>query len=297
VPTYARLVDSDMPEALARDLVRSVAKRLAPSELRRSDLVLDALRLALSSRVQVAPALTSLPGTRQAVALVGPTGVGKTTTLAKLAARLQLDQKIRPGLITIDTYRAAAIEQLNTYARILGLPFAVAHEPDEMRQALDSLGDVDIALIDTAGGGPRDEPRIHELAEFLESARPREIHLVLSASADERSRHWAVDRFAKLRADRLILSKLDEASTFGSLAGVMTRSDLPISYLTTGQSVPDDLEAADPMLLARLVLPADSITAEAGPRSGSARPLTPMSRMHVFTSAITGQHSQDRGQL
>jgi flagellar biosynthesis protein FlhF len=188
------------------------------------------------------------------VALVGPTGVGKTTTVAKLAANFKLAHGFRPGLVTVDTYRIAAVEQLRTYAEIINLPLAVANAPGEMRRAIDELGDVDLVLIDTAGRSPRDEVKIRELADFLAEAQPDEVHLVLSAVAGERSLRAAVERFALVRADRLILTKLDEADGLGGVLAVLGQADRPVSYLTTGQAVPDDIEPADRRRLARLIL-------------------------------------------
>ena len=161
------------------------------------------------------------------MALVGPTGVGKTTTVAKLAANFKLVHGLRPGLVTVDTFRIAAVEQLRTYAEIIDLPLAVANSPAEMRKAIDSLGDVDLVLIDTAGRSPRDEVKIRELADFLAEAKPDEVHLVLSAVAGERSLRAAVERFAVVRADRLILTKLDEADGLGGVLAVIGQANRP----------------------------------------------------------------------
>jgi flagellar biosynthesis protein FlhF len=204
--------------------------------------------------VPVAPPILAVPGTRRVVALVGPTGVGKTTTVAKLAANFKLVHGLRPGLVTVDTYRIAAVEQLRTYAEIIDLPLAVANEPAQMRDALESLGRVDLVLIDTAGRSPRDEVKIRELADFLAEAKPDEVHLVLSATSAERSLRAAVERFALARADRLILTKLDEADGLGGILAAIGQANLPVSYLTTGQAVPDDIEPADRRRLARLIL-------------------------------------------
>lgn len=254
VPTYATLLEADVPEALSRRLVRYVAERLEPDEVHRSDVVREALREAVESCVQVAPPIAAVAGTRRVVALVGPTGVGKTTTVAKLAANFKLAQGLRAGLVTVDTYRIAAVEQLRTYAEIIDLPLAVANTPAEMAGAVDRLGDVDIVLIDTAGRSPRDEVKIRELAEFLQAAQPDEVHLVLSAVAGERSLRAAVDRFAVAHADRLILTKLDEADGLGGVLGVLGQANRPVSYITTGQGVPDDIEPADRGRMARLIL-------------------------------------------
>jgi flagellar biosynthesis protein FlhF len=254
VPTYANLLEAEVPEALARRLVRHVAERLEPDEVHRPEAVRDALRDAVESCLPIAPPISAVVGTRRVVALVGPTGVGKTTTVAKLAANFKLVHGLRPGLVTVDTFRIAAVEQLRTYAEIIDLPLAVANAPSEMRRAIDELGDVDLVLIDTAGRSPRDEVKIRELAEFLAEARPDEVHLVLSAVAGERSLRAAVERFSVVRADRLILTKLDEADGLGGLLALLGQANRPVSYLTTGQAVPDDIEPADRTRLARLIL-------------------------------------------
>ena len=259
VPGYAALLEAEVPEALARRLVRHVAERIEPDELGRPGAVSEALREAVESCLPIAPPIAAVPGNRRVVALVGPTGVGKTTTVAKLAANFKLVQGLRPGLVTVDTYRIAAVEQLRTYAEIIDLPLAVANEPGEMRRAIDELGDVDLVLIDTAGRSPRDEVKIRELAAFLAAAEPDEVHLVLSAVAGERSLRAAVSRFAVVRVDRLILTKLDEADGLGGILSVLGQAGRPVSYLTTGQAVPDDIEPADRGRLARLILGQEEI--------------------------------------
>lgn len=254
VPTYAQLLEADVPEVLARKLVRYIAERLEPEQASWPDAVSDALCEAVEAFVPIAPPIAAVAGTRRVVALVGPTGVGKTTTVAKLAANFKLAHGFRPGLVTVDTYRIAAVEQLRTYAEIISLPLAVANAPGEMRRAIDELGDVDLVLIDTAGRSPRDEVKIRELADFLHAAQPDETHLVLSAVAGERSLRAAVDRFSVVHADRLILTKLDEADGLGGVLAVLGQANRPVSYLTTGQAVPDDIEPADRRRLARLIL-------------------------------------------
>ncbi|HWE36639.1 MAG TPA: flagellar GTP-binding protein [Isosphaeraceae bacterium] len=254
VPSYASLLEAEVPEPLARRLVRVVADRLEPDEANDAGAVRDAVLAAVEACLPIAPPIAAVAGTRRVVALVGPTGVGKTTTVAKLAANFKLVHGLRPGLVTVDTYRIAAVEQLRTYAEIISLPLAVANAPGEMRRAIQELGDVDLVLIDTAGRSPRDEVKIRELAAFLAEAKPDEIHLVLSAVAGERSLRAAVERFAVVQADRLILTKLDEADCLGGILALLGQANRPVSYLTTGQAVPDDLEPADRRRLARLIL-------------------------------------------
>ncbi len=254
VPIYSQLIEADIPEVLTRRLVRHIAENLEPDQFDDVEAIRAALCQAVAQCIPVAPPISPVVGARRVVALVGPTGVGKTTTVAKLAANFKLAHGARVGLVTVDTYRIAAVEQLKTYAEIIDLPLAVVNDPSEMARALDELGAVDLVFIDTAGRSPRDEVKIRELAEFLRQARPDEIHLVLSAVAGQRSLKAAVDRFATVQVDRLILTKLDEADSLGGILGVLGMSSRPVSYLTTGQAVPDDIEPADRMRLARLIL-------------------------------------------
>ncbi len=259
VPTYARLMEAEIPEALARRLVRHVAENLEADQLARPASLQTALCEAVEQCIPIAPPIRAVVGTRRTVALVGPTGVGKTTTVAKLAANFKLIHGLRVGLITVDTYRIAAVEQLKTYAEIIDLPLAVANDPGQMAQAVEELGEVDMVFIDTAGRSPRDEVKIRELADFMARARPDEVHLVLSAGAAERTLRSAVERFALVRADRLILTKLDEADGLGAILGVLGQANRPVSYLTTGQAVPDDIEPANRKRLARLILGLEAI--------------------------------------
>jgi flagellar biosynthesis protein FlhF len=201
------------------------------------------------------------PGRRKVVALVGPTGVGKTTTIAKLAANFRLRDGIRMGLVTVDTYRIAAVEQLRTYAEIIDLPMKVVTGPNEMSRALAELRGMDLVLIDTAGRSPKDEPRIQELRQLLEEAEVDETHLVLSLTASTRSLEAGVEKFAAAGVTSLILTKLDEALGMGGLLSIARKVPLPISYVTTGQDVPDDIETASARRLSRLILGEDRLTA------------------------------------
>jgi len=191
------------------------------------------------------------------IALIGPTGVGKTTTLAKLAASFKLRHNRKVGLVTCDTYRIAAVEQLRTYASIIGLPLEVALTPDEMSCAAGRLSDCDVVLIDTAGRGPNDSRRLSELRQVLAAADPHEIHLVLSSTASERVLLREAAAFADIGADRIVLTKLDEAVSFGVLVNVMQSVGKALSFITTGQEVPDHIEEGRPQRLAELVLGAE----------------------------------------
>ncbi|MBE3580469.1 MAG: flagellar biosynthesis protein FlhF [Thermoanaerobacteraceae bacterium] len=186
-------------------------------------------------------------------ALVGPTGVGKTTTLAKLAARYSLYHHQRVGLITLDTYRIGAVEQLKTYAEIMRLPLEVAMTPKELKQAVARLEPCDVILVDTAGRPPENQAQLAETRGFLSSIGPLDVYLVLSGTTRSTDLLRAVEKYRVLQFNRLIFTKLDETSCPGVMARVVRAAGVPVAYVTAGQNVPDDLEEANPYSLAQLI--------------------------------------------
>jgi len=180
---------------------------------------------------------------RRVVALIGPTGVGKTTTVAKIAANLTM-RKRRVGLITIDTFRIAAVEQLKIYARILNIPLEVVLSPGDLKSALHAFRDRDAVLIDTAGRSQRDTVHIGELAGFFDGVEGLETRLTLSAAASDEQMAETIANFSRVGVDGLIFTKLDEATALGPVFNQQARTGAPISYFTTGQRVPEDLEEA-----------------------------------------------------
>lgn len=250
---FTDLLDCDLGEQTARELIERVRSQMAFG--RDDDVMLAKSRLArmLSSEIATTGPIALTPGKCRLAALVGPTGVGKTTTIAKLAAIYRLKEKRRVGLITVDTYRIAAVEQLRTYAEIIELPMQVVSTPREMREAVRRMGGLDLVLLDTAGRSPKDEVKIQELRAFLSEAEADEVHLVLSAVAGASCLQHTVDRFSSVGAKAILLTKLDEAPGLGHLLPLL-RGNLPLSYLTNGQNVPDDIEVADAKRLASLLL-------------------------------------------
>lgn len=188
---------------------------------------------------------------RRVIALVGPTGVGKTTTIAKLAATFRLQKQRRVGLITLDTFRIAAVDQLKTYADIMNLPLEIVSSAADMSRALVTLADCQLVLIDTTGRSPRDAMRIAEQRSLLASADPDEVHLVLSAASSMACQQLAMRAYASVNPTALVLTKLDELPQAGSLASFLRETSLPLSYTTHGQNVPDDIRAAERRHLAR----------------------------------------------
>jgi flagellar biosynthesis protein FlhF len=251
---YTELLDSDVEEGIARELIVRIRRHVKPEQLQDHDLCKSVLTGLVESDFRVTPPIRVAAGRRRVVALVGPTGVGKTTTIAKLAANFRLRDGVKLGLITVDTYRVAAVEQLRTYADIIDLPMKVVTSPQEMRRALDELRGLDLVLIDSGGRSPRDELKIQELKTLLAEAQVDEVHLVLSLTVGLRNLKAACEKFAAANTTSLILTKLDEAAAMGSLLTAARNLSLPISYLTTGQDVPQDIESANASRMARLVL-------------------------------------------
>lgn len=188
------------------------------------------------------------------VALVGTTGVGKTTTLAKIAAKFVLEQGIGAALITADTYRISAVEQLKTYSDILGLPIEIVYTPQELALAIDRHKDKELILIDTAGRSQYSESQMYELQEFLKVNPRIEKHLVVSASVKLNDAKEIIKKFSAVEPEKIIITKIDETSNFGTVINLLRYENLPLSYLTTGQSVPDDIEVGTPDALASLLL-------------------------------------------
>jgi flagellar biosynthesis protein FlhF len=179
----------------------------------------------------------------KAVALVGPTGVGKTTTVAKLASRLA-GEGLKVGLATIDTFRIAAVEQLKIYAKILNIPIDVVLTPQDLGRALHLRKGLDVILIDTAGRSQRDHEQIGELADFFSGHPSVDVKLALSASASERQMEEAIRNFSALSLSSIVFTKLDEAAQLGPLFNQSVKTGLPVAYFTTGQRVPEDMEEA-----------------------------------------------------
>jgi flagellar biosynthesis protein FlhF len=257
---YLELLGQDLSEELADRIVSAVRGELSASELDDRDALRQRVLVQLASLVPAADPVIPRrsPDDRPlTIAMIGPTGVGKTTTLAKLAASFKLRDQKNVGLVTCDTYRIAAVDQLRTYANIIGLQLEVALSAAEMSRAVQTLRDCDVVLIDTAGRSPGDQTRLEELRRCLSAARPHEVHLVLSSTSSQRVLLQEAAAFADVGADRIVLTKLDEAVSFGVLINVMQAVGKSLSFITTGQEVPDHIEVGRPRRLAELVLGAE----------------------------------------
>jgi flagellar biosynthesis protein FlhF len=196
---------------------------------------------------------------RGKVVLVGPTGVGKTTTIAKLAGRLALIEKKKVGLITIDTYRIGAVEQLKTYAEIMNIPFKVVITLKEMEGAVKELEACDVILVDTTGRSSKNTMQISELRAFIQKVNADHIMLVMSGTTKNRDIQTILEGYNELAYEELIITKLDETSTYGCVYNIVKRSNKPIAYITTGQDVPDDIKVPSKNEIEKLILGEETI--------------------------------------
>ncbi|MDS1029544.1 flagellar biosynthesis protein FlhF [Bacillota bacterium LX-D] len=191
-------------------------------------------------------------------AFVGPTGVGKTTTLAKLAAHLAIYEKKKIALLTIDTYRIGAVEQLKIYSEILNVPMEAVLTPQELQEAVKRYEGMDAILIDTAGRPSKNSFQLAELQSFLEVVEPAEIFLVVSCTAKGRDLINIAEDFKLLKYTKLIFTKTDETDTYGPILNLANAAAVPVAYLTTGQNVPEDIQSCKPEQLVSMILGAVS---------------------------------------
>lgn len=235
-----------------------IARRVQPALERATPDDAEILALVgreLTRDMKCSGDLLPAPGHRRILAFVGPTGVGKTTTIAKIAADAQLVRKLRVGLITVDTFRMAAVEQLARYAEILECPLVVVKQPEELAAALDELADCDLILVDTTGRSPRAADQVAALTRYFPEGWGGEVVLTVAASTRERDLHACVDAFTELDYGYLCVTKLDETDALGAVYSVARRAGRPLSWVTSGQRVPEDFEVAErTSLAARIVM-------------------------------------------
>jgi len=254
---YTRLLDDGVKEEIAQKLILQTVEALDHQEIEQENVFAGKLKHAISSNL-TGPLesensgmddLSTQKGPNLKI-LIGPTGVGKTTTVAKLAAKYTLMDKMKVGLITIDTYRIAAVEQLKTYGDILSLPVEVVLTPQELKKAVQKFADKDIILVDTAGRSHKNDMQMTELKGFLETCAPSSTHLVLSLCTKQEDLKRIVDKYEEIQFNSFILTKVDETDTLGNVLNLLIEHQKQCYYLTTGQNVPDDLEKFDPKKIA-----------------------------------------------
>ena len=250
---YGRLIQHDVDEHLAADIIQSVYARANQDQITNKSYLEKQLLATIAGIIPTAEAEKGRRKRTRVIALVGPTGVGKTTTIAKLAAINKLLSGLDVGLISADTYRIGAIEQLRTFAGIADIQMDVVYKPAEVGPALRKFKGKDLVFLDTVGRSQRSKKELYDLAKFVFAAEPDETHLVLNASTNVKTCEEIIDQFKVVKPNRLIFSKLDEAATYGPMLSIIHRHNLPLSYVTTGQAVPDDIRQVQASQLAAMV--------------------------------------------
>jgi flagellar biosynthesis protein FlhF len=259
----ARLRAQSLPALLIDHVLSQVSAELESAAADEIEMIartaaVNAVAGLLPIATAHAPRRADVAGKPWIIAIAGPTGVGKTTTLAKLAAECRMERGLRVGLLAADSFRVGAVEQLRTYGSIIGAEVRAANGASSAREALAALAGCDVVLVDTPGRGHRDAGRIGEIADVLTALRPDETYLVLPGSASARTLEESSDAFAPVGATHVVLSKLDESEGLGALIGAVRRGGAPASWFTTGQEVPDDIEHADAHAFARRLLHSES---------------------------------------
>lgn len=241
-----KLISAEMDETIIQQLVNDVWRALpegcqpSPELLRNTFLRVAARPLNRAKPIRISSSR------QHVVAFIGPTGVGKTTTIAKLAAHFSLTENLAVGMITCDTFRVGAAEQLKTFGDILSVPVKVVSTPAEMKEAIGELMDRDIIFIDTTGRSAKNTAQISEVKHFLDAAVPTETFLVLSATTKRKDMEEIVEKFGIIPFDRIIFTKLDETSSLGGVYSLLYKTGKNPSYITFGQNIPDDIAIAEP---------------------------------------------------
>jgi len=251
--------DSPLARELARsgvstELIRKIVDTLNTLPLRNGNQTVNSrLGETLGRLIRFAGTLKLKKNSPRIIALVGPTGVGKTTTTAKLAAMYALNRGNKVALITMDIFRVGAVEQLKTYSRIMGIPLDVASTPKELEKAVEKHATCDLIFIDTAGRSHKDKEKLDEMKNFLDNKIPMEVYLCLSATTKDLELEEILNRFRIFQISKVVFTKIDECESFGNMVNLLMKDNLQIAYFTTGQRVPEDIEIATPAKLADMI--------------------------------------------
>lgn len=251
---YNQLIANEVEEIYANKVIAEIEQSLKPDAT--VDNILSAIYQKLVLKLGQTKELTYEEGKTKYVFFIGPTGVGKTTTIAKLASSLKLDKKAKVALFTADTYRIAAVDQLRSYATILNLPLRVIYSETEIKEAVEEFKGYDIVLIDTAGRSHKNREQRDDIEKLLLSVpeEQREIYLVLSATTKYNDLVKITETYSAIAKYNLIFTKLDETSAIGSIFNIKMLTDAPLAYTTFGQSVPDDISKINPQAIAKQLL-------------------------------------------
>jgi flagellar biosynthesis protein FlhF len=251
---YQQLIFNGMEEKFARRMVDEAQKTIPAKDLEDFSYVKIFMARMFMKIIETTDGIQTTADSQKVVTLVGPTGVGKTTTVAKLASEQLLQHRRQVALITVDTFRIAAVEQLKVYGKILGVPVTVVQSKAELQQAINNHADADVIFVDTGGRSQRDDLQMAEIYKLFGDAQGVEFLLTLSATTKDADLTEITRRFNEIPLSGVLFTKLDESTTFGSIFNHAIRFKLPISHLTTGQKVPEDIETASKERLVDLLL-------------------------------------------
>ncbi|MGM8211736.1 flagellar biosynthesis protein FlhF [Virgibacillus sp. W0430] len=248
------LIDQEVDEAYAKQILNSVVEsHKNMSEIPDEQSILYSVQAEMKKMLSNS-SFNGITYDKRIVQFVGPTGVGKTTTLAKIAAHSMLKDGKKVAFITADTYRIAAIEQLKTYARILNVPLEVAYSIDDYKKAVRTFEAFDLILVDTAGRNYRNEKYLDELKKTIDFTDDLETYLVLSLTAKANDIKQIYDQFTPLSIKKVIFTKIDETNQYGSILNTALQGNADIAYLTDGQDVPDDLIEPSAKMISDLIV-------------------------------------------
>jgi len=235
---YNLLLEQGVKENIARELIE---------ELKNDKEKINTGDLKENIKIEIGnPAPINDGQTSKIIAFIGPTGVGKTTTIAKLAAKFALEKDLEVGMVTADTYRIAAVQQLETYSDIMNIPLEVVYSEKELKEVINGkFKDFDLIFLDTAGSSWTDKIQLGRLKNFTDKDIVTETHLLISLNTKTEDINKILDNFSTLEPDKILLTKVDEASKYGDILNLRKKYNLPYSYITYGQDVPDDIVEAD----------------------------------------------------
>ena len=248
---YHHLVSMGVARSRAFLIVNTLKKNLSAEDLRNEESIHRIAEQLLARTISLSYGATER---KRICAFMGPTGAGKTTTLAKIAARAALEEKVKVGLVTTDTYRIAAADQLKTYGRIMEVPVEVVSDKTAFRKVLAKLADRDLILVDTPGKSSVESGYVEKLRDLFQLETPVEAHLLLPLTASQDSLAQNLERFKPIGYQSIIFTKLDESRHYGVIYNVIDQERKPVSFVTNGQNVPQDIEKINPGRLAKMIM-------------------------------------------